>query len=255
MQGKNLAWRLAIRDFRAQYRQSVLGVFWVFILPLSNTITWVFLKGSGVVNIKETDIPYPIYLFTGTMLWSILTDSIQSPLQKTTANKTLLTKINFPREALILSSIYQSGMMALVKVLLMIIGMVALGYNFVDTSFFLFPIAVISLILSGTAIGLLLTPIGLLYHDISKGLPVVMQFLMYLSPVVFSIPKTGWFSDLVRYNPITPLMVTSRSWITGNPTIFFDSFVMINAILFLLFFIAWILYRAAMPILVERMSS
>ena len=253
--GRNLAARLAIRDFRAQYRQSILGIFWIFVLPLTNTITWIFLRGSGVVTIRETDIPYPIYVFTGTMIWSILTESIQAPLQKVAANKNLLAKINFPREALILSSIYQSIANAGVKILLMILGMVCLGYDFIDPIFLLFPLGILSLILSGTAVGLLLTPFGLLYNDITKGLPVVMQFLMYLSPVVFAVPKAGWIQTFMVYNPLTPLVVTSRAWITGNPTVFLNGFIEVSLFLFLLLVVAWLIFRVAMPILIEKMSS
>ncbi|HYC86044.1 MAG TPA: ABC transporter permease, partial [Chryseosolibacter sp.] len=249
LQSRDLAWRLAVRDFSALYRQSLLGVLWVFILPLANTITWIFLRSSGVVAVADTDVPYPVYVFTGTMIWSIFTESVQAPLQKVTASKNLLTKINFPREALLLSSFYQLLFNSAVKVILMLVAMLALGYNFVDYTFALFPLAIISMILCGMAIGLLLTPIGLLYTDIGKGLPIVMQFLMYLSPVVFPIPKEGWIATFISYNPLTPLVVTSRAWLTGNPTAFLQGFLEVNLGLMAVLFFGWVLYRAAMPIL------
>jgi lipopolysaccharide transport system permease protein len=252
---RDLARRLALRDFRAQYRQSILGIFWVFILPLANTITWIFLRSSGVVAIDETDIPYPVYVFTGTMIWSIFTESIQGPLLKVTSNKSLLTKINFPREALILASSYQSLSNAGIKILLMVAGMLLLGYNFLGVTFLLFPLAILSVILCGTAVGLLFIPMGLLYTDIGKGLPIVMQFLMYLSPVVFAVPKLGWIATFMSYNPLTPLITTTRAWITGNPTVFLQGFIQVNLVFLILFFLGWIIYRASMPILIERMSS
>lgn len=255
VQSRDLAAGLALRDFRAQYRQSILGVFWIFLLPLGNTLTWVFLRRTGVVSVIETDIPYPIYVFTGAMIWSIFAESIQSPLQKVLANKSLLAKINFPREALILSSIYHSFVNAGVKVILMVLGMLVLGYNFLEFPFLLFPIGIIALILAGTAIGLVLTPLSLLYNDVSKGLPVVLPFLMYLSPVVFAIPKAGWVATFMSYNPLTPLVVVSRDWMTGNSTIFLQGFVKVNVVVSILLIVAWIVYRAAMPVLTERMSS
>ena len=69
---RQLAWRLAVRDLSAQYRQTLLGFLWAIILPLANTLVWIFLSRSGVVNISETPLPYPVYVFTGTMLWAIL---------------------------------------------------------------------------------------------------------------------------------------------------------------------------------------
>ena len=40
--GRELAWRLAVRDISAQYRQSALGVLWALIIPLANTAVWLF---------------------------------------------------------------------------------------------------------------------------------------------------------------------------------------------------------------------
>ena len=69
--GRGLAWRLAVRDISAQYRQAALGVLWALILPLANTAVWIFLNGSGIVQVSETPLPYAVYVFTGTMLWAI----------------------------------------------------------------------------------------------------------------------------------------------------------------------------------------
>jgi lipopolysaccharide transport system permease protein len=103
-----LGYTLAQRDIKSQYRQSFLGIFWAFINPLFNTILWIFLSKSGVVQIVDTPIPYPLYVFIGTMLWGIFTDSITSPITQTNAAKGILTKINFPVEAIIVSTLYQN---------------------------------------------------------------------------------------------------------------------------------------------------
>ena len=50
--GRELAWRLAVRDISAQYRQTALGILWIFILPLAHTLTWIFLSSSGIVKIS-----------------------------------------------------------------------------------------------------------------------------------------------------------------------------------------------------------
>jgi lipopolysaccharide transport system permease protein len=101
--GRELAWRLAVRDIRAQYRQAFLGILWAFILPLANTLTWIFLSSAGIVAVGKTALPYAAYVFTGTMLWAILMDAMNAPLQQTSAARGMLAKLNFPREALLVS--------------------------------------------------------------------------------------------------------------------------------------------------------
>src|SRR5690606_10287804 len=117
-----------------------------------------------------------------------------------------------------------------------------------------FPLGIVSLVLAGTSIGLLLTPIGVLYTDIGRGLSIVMQFAMYVTPVVFPMPKEGWISVVISYNPVTPLIMTTRDWLTGNPTDFGYGFIWVNLAVLTILFVGLIVYRSAMPFLIERMS-
>jgi lipopolysaccharide transport system permease protein len=82
-----------------------------------------------------------------------------------------------------------------------------------------------------------------------------MQFLMYLSPVVFPMPKDGWAATLFNWNPLTPLIVTARDWLTGVAPAMLPQFALVNAAALLLLLAVWIVYRLAMPILIERMSA
>lgn len=252
--GSELAWRLTVRDISAQYRQAALGLLWAFILPLAHTLTWIFLSGSGIVTVSETTLPYPLYVFTGTMLWAIFMDAINAPLQKTTAAKQMLAKINFPREALVVSGIYQTIFNGIIKIILLLVVLAVSGI-YPGWSLVWFPFGIISLILTGTALGLLITPVGLLYTDIGKSLPLLMQFLMYLTPVVFPIPKSGISSLIYNINPLTPLIMTARDWLIGSPAEYLSYYLMVNGFVLLLLLMVWIIYRAAMPILIERMSA
>lgn len=251
---RELAWRLAIRDISAQYRQAFLGILWAFILPLANTVAWIFLNRSGVVKIAETSLPYPVYVLTGTMLWAIFMDALNAPLQLATAAKPMLAKLNFPREALVVSGIYQTLFNAAIKIVLLLGALIFFGIN-PGFGLLLFPVGLVSLVLVGTAIGLLITPVGILYTDVGRGLPLLMQFLMYLTPVVFPLPKSGLAATFFTINPLTPVILSSRDWLTGGSPEYIGSFVLVNGISILLLLIVWVVYRLAMPILIERMSA
>ncbi|QFY90656.1 ABC transporter permease [Magnetovirga frankeli] len=252
--GRELAWQLAVRDIKAQYRQTALGLLWAFILPLANTAVWLFIQGSGIVTIQSTTLPYPVYVFTGTILWAIFMDAVNAPLQQTLAAKPMLAKINFPREALVLSGIYQTLFNAGIKIAVLLAALLIMGV-LPSWGLLLFPLAVLSLILAGTALGLVFTPVGMLYTDIGKGLPLLLQFLMYLTPVVFPMPSSGWAATLFQLNPLTPLILTARDLLTGFTPEYWDSFLVVNAAMLILLGLMWVVYRAAMPILIERMSA
>ncbi|SHO45745.1 ABC-type polysaccharide/polyol phosphate export permease [Desulfopila aestuarii DSM 18488] len=251
---RELAWRLAVRDISAQYRQAFLGILWAFILPLANTLTWIFLCETGIISVKETALPYPVYVFSGSMLWAILMDAVNAPLQQTNAAKAMLAKLNFPRESLVISGVYQTVFNAGIKIFLLLAVLTFLGIA-PGWHLLLFPLGLLSLVLVGTAIGLLLTPVGVLYSDIGKGLPLLMQFLMYLTPVVFPMPKSGIAATIYAINPLTPIILTSRNWLTGMPSESLPGYILVNILALFLLVAVWILFRLAMPILIERMSS
>jgi homopolymeric O-antigen transport system permease protein len=254
VQSRELSWRLAIRDIKGMYRQSFLGLFWAFLLPFANTITWIFLKGSGILHVATTNIPYPVYVLSGTMLWSIFMDSLIAPLTQTTAVKDMLSKINFPREAIIMSGILQTLFNSVIKVAIIIVALIAIKV-YPGWSLLLLPFSVIALILVGTVLGLLLTPLGMLYTDVGKFIPLAMQFFIFVTPVLFPIPASGWVRNVYVYNPLTPLIMTARGWLTSSPVEFLNGFFLVSLTCIVILFFVWIIYRAAMPILIERMSA
>jgi lipopolysaccharide transport system permease protein len=252
--GRELAWRLTVRDISAQYRQTFLGLLWALILPLANTAVWLYLNLTGIVVLQETPIPYPVYVFSGTMLWAIFMDSINAPMGQTNAARGMLTKLNFPREALLLAGVYKTLFNSGIKIVLLL-GILPFFKVYPSWGLALFPLGIISLILVGTAIGLFITPVGMLYTDVGRGMPLVMQFIMYATPVVFAMPKSGLAATLFKINPLTPLILTTRDWLTGGSPELIGFFLAVNAVGLLLLLASWIGYRLSLPILIERMSA
>lgn len=251
---RELAWQLARRDIKAQYRQTALGLLWVFILPLANTAVWLFIQGSGIVALEPTALPYPVYVLTGTILWAIFMDAVNAPLQQTIAAKPMLAKIKFPYEALVLSGIGQVLFNAVIKVGVLLGALLLMGIMPGWGLVFL-PLAVLSLTLAGTAIGLLVTPVGILYADVGKGLPLVMQFLMYLTPVVLPMPNSGWAAGIFAWNPLTPLILIGRDLLTGFAPAHLEAFILVNAVMSVLLGVMWVIYRVALSIFVERIGN
>ncbi len=251
---QDLAKRITIRDFKAQYRQSFFGVLWAFITPLMSTIVWVVLEKSGVVKMSNTGIPYAAYVFSGTMIWSIFAESIQAPLQSTQQARGLLGKINFPKEALLLSGMYKVIGNASIRLLLVFAAFLAIGI-LPSSHIFLLPVFLTGIILVGFSIGLIITPIGMLYSDIGRATPLFLQLLMYLSPVIYNIPTEGVFSKIMHINPMTPIILNTRSCLSGAAFEQIVFFIIIQLIFLIILFIGWGIYRFSIPIIVERSGS
>ena len=251
---RELSWRLFVRDLSAQYRQSLFGVLWAFVPPLVTGLIFIVLKSRSVVNFGETDIPYPVFVLVGVLLWQLFAESLNAPLKSVTAAKPLLVKIHFPREALIVSAFYLTLFNLLIKSTIIVAVLLIFGVPF-NWGFLFAPFAILMLILLGISAGLLVTPLGMLYTDVATSLPVIIQLFFFATPVVYPPPQSFPFSLLAILNPVSPLLIASRDLLTkgtvSNPV----PFAVLCGVTVLCLFAAWVIYRVALPIIIERMSA
>ena len=251
---RELAWRLMVRDISAQYRQSYLGVLWAFLPPIATALVFVVLNSQKVINIGTTDIPYPAFVMFGTVLWQLFTKSLNAPLKAVGSAKSMLAKINFPKEALILSAmgqaLFELGINLLILAAVFVIFRVPLTWGVL-----LAPLAVLMLMLLGITLGLLLTPIGTLYRDVSAAIGTITSLWFFITPVVYP-PLQRWpFSLLSILNPVSPLLSGARDLATKGTLSDPILLAVVSVLTLLVLIFAWVLYRLAMPILIERMSA
>lgn len=252
---RELAWRLMVRDISARYRQSFLGVFWAFIPPIVTAVGLTLASNAQVINIDTTDLPYPAYVILSMALWQTFVEALNGPMQAVAQSKMMLAKINFPREAIVLAKLGEVAFNFSIK-LLLILGVFVWFQIPLQKNMIFSPVALIHLVAFGTAVGLCLAPLGALWQDFARGLPLLTGLWLFLTPVIVPFPKVeGTFYSLVRLNPVTPLLVTTRELATtGNVSDIFG-FWIASGVAITGVFIGWIIYRLAMPYVVERMSA
>jgi lipopolysaccharide transport system permease protein len=249
-----LARQFTVRDIKAQYRQSYFGILWAFITPLTTAIVWIFLSSSGTVTLSDTGVPYPVYVFSGTLIWSIIKEAINSPTTSTSSARGILSKINFPKEALVVSGIYKLLFNSLIKIILLITLMVIYQVQF-QWGLLLFPFALLAAIFFGITIGLFITPISMLYTDVGSVINLGLSFLMYATPVVYVIPKSGIMKTIMEANPLTPIIQTTRDLLVGGDFNHLTTYFLVLGCSLPFLFLALVWYRISIPIIVERMSA
>jgi lipopolysaccharide transport system permease protein len=251
---RGLGWRLTVRDISAQYRQTALGYLWAILPPALISMIWVFLNYSQIIVVKNIDVPYPVYALTGTVFWQLFLDALNAPLNQLSNNRAMLTKVNFPKEALLLSGMAQVLFSFFIKLLALVVILLIFRVPVHWAAVFIFfPIS--GMLIMGTLIGTLLVPIGVLYKDVQQAVVVIAWPLMFLTPVVYPQPAEGLLATIMRFNPLTPLFITTRDLLyKGIPQEVAWS-VIVWIIAFLLFLVGWVVYRVAQPILIERMEA
>jgi lipopolysaccharide transport system permease protein len=249
-----LARRLILRDISAHYRQTALGFLWAILPPLVTAALWIFLNYSQILVVENTGVSYSAYALTGTVFWQLFVDALNAPLTQANANRLLLAKVNFPKEALLLSGIAQVLFSFSIKLVILILLLTVLQIPLRWTAVLLI-VPASGLILLGTVIGMLLVPVGFLYRDIQHGVGVIIAPLMYLTPVVYPVPVVGILAVVMRYNPLTPFFQMIRDLLfTGIPGTWQPPVIGL-AITIVLTLLVWVVYRLTLPIVTERLDA
>ena len=251
---QELAYRLFIRNISAQYRKTYLGYVWAFLPPILTTAIFVFLNKNKIFEIESTPIPYPIFVLAGSILWQLFYDSLQSPIRLVNTSREMLAKINFPREALILAGIYEVLFNFLIRFSLFLAAMFYFKLP-LSLGIFWVPFGIAAIVILGITLGLFLTPLSVLYQDAEQGIPLVMSLWFFMTPVVYPLPQTGAPSLLAKINPISPLLTTTREWMTGMAVSQIHVFGAVALIFLCIFISAWFFYRLALPHIIARIGS
>lgn len=249
-----LAWRLSMRDISAQYRQSLLGIVWAFLPPIVMAAGFTLARDANVINVGTMTLPYPAYVMFSMTLWQTFVEALTGPIQALTNAKRLISRIHLPGEALILAQLSVVAFNFAVK-LILIVGLFLWFHIPVTWSAVWAPVALALLVMLGTFFGLLLAPLNMLYQDISRGLSLITGFWIFLTPVVYAVPNGGTFGTVVKLNPVTPLLVTTREFATTGVVSDPQSFWLVSIMTVVGLLLAWVIYRVALPFVIERMSA
>lgn len=251
---RELAWQLLVRDIKAQYRQSWLGIFWAFVPAIAAAVGLTLAKNANIINVGETDLPYPAYVLFGTTLWQTFAETLRMPIDAVSKAMPMLVKINIPKEAIVLAGLGQVFFNIGIKFIL-IAGMFVWFRIPVGLGTLVAPVALLHLVALGTFIGLLLVPVGVLYQDVSRLLMFAISGWLFLTPVIYPTPKDGLFGAIVGLNPVTPLLVTTRELAIGVELSYAREFWLVSGIAIAGLLVGWVVYRTSLPLLVERMSA
>jgi lipopolysaccharide transport system permease protein len=252
--GRELAWRLFLRDLRANYRQTFLGYAWTLLPPLAAASAFIFLQVQGITRIQTTGIPYAAFALTGTLLWQIFVDALISPSSSLGAAKSMLVKINFPREAVLMGGLLMVLFNALIRILFLAAVVVLWGLP-VGPSVAFLPVAVFGLLVAGFALGICVAPVSSLYGDVGRAIPIIAGFWMLLTPVVYPPQTAGIAGWLSKWNPVSPLITMARECLTGGTLVSLEPFLVVLGASLIVLLFGLVGFRVAMPHVIERMGS
>jgi len=209
MDGRELTWRLFMREFSARYRQSLLGIAWALISPMVPVSTFVLLNRAGIFAVGNTGVPYPVFALLGVTLWQVFATGLTVCTGALTSGGAMIVKINFPKESLVMSAMGQVVFETSVR-LVLLAAMMAIYGTKPAWSAVLLPLIILPLVMLTCGLGFILSIANLVIRDTANVVLVATTFLMFLTPVLYPAPVRGVAARIMACNPLTGLVVAAR---------------------------------------------
>ena len=207
------------RDFTTAYKQTILGPLWYIVQPLVSTVMYTFIFGN-LAEIGTDGVPYLLFYFAGTMLWTYFTGTLNSASSVFTSNSGLFGKIYFPRLTVPISTtvghIIKLGIQ-FACLLVFYIYYLIVGAN-VNPSWWIlaFPLLIIWIGLLGCGIGMVISALTTKYRDLNQLLSFGLSLAMYATPIVYPLSEAPANLAWVFYiNPMSAPVELFRIWFYG----------------------------------------
>jgi lipopolysaccharide transport system permease protein len=208
---RDLLLLLVKRDYKASFRQTVLGPIWFFIQPIFTTFVYTFVF-NRVAQIGTEGQPPILFYLSGIILWNYFSACLLGTSNAFVSNANIFGKVYFPR-LIIPISIVVSNLMKFTVQLLFFIGCLFYYSIFkhyhiqISWHILLAPLLVLMMAILGLAIGMFVSTFTTKYRDLQYLLTFGVQLLMYATPIVYPISAVeGTLKKVILLNPMTGIV-------------------------------------------------
>ena len=212
---RELVFFLTWRDVIVRYKQTVLGFAWAIINPLINMIVLQVVFGNFAGMGTEGGVPGPIFRFVGVLPWGLFSTALGSAGRSMLSNRSILTKVYFPRLIIPLSSVL-GGLVDFGISFIFLIGMMLFWNVKPSIGLVTLPLIILLALVAALGIGLWLSALNVLYRDVGYVLPVLTQLLLFISPVGYSTGQVPIaLQPIYALNPVVGVVESFRWRTTG----------------------------------------
>ena len=180
---RDLFYFLVWRDIKTRYAQSILGIGWAVIQPVSSMIVFTIVFGT-LAKVSSDGVPYAIFSYTALVPWTYFSGALTEATNSLTRNSSMLTKVYFPRLVMPLVPVL-GKLIDFFIAFLLVFGMMA-WFGITPTIWVLtLPVLILLMMITAAGLGMWLTALAVQYRDINYGMNFAVQLLLYAAPVVY----------------------------------------------------------------------
>jgi lipopolysaccharide transport system permease protein len=232
------------RDIKVKYKQTLLGILWAIFQPIFMTTLFVLSFGRLITISNTSNIPYPIFVLSGFLLWNIFSSGLSNSGNSMVNNANIIKKIYFPRLIIPIASI----LVSLVDFIMAFLVFIPVLY-FYDCSFkwiaiIMIPISILLTFFATVGLGIFLAAVSIKYRDFRYILPFFIQALLFATPVIYpiKIAENNIFQTILQLNPMNAPIELFRYSISDNQ-LNYQSLMISISVSLVLFFVGVIYFR------------
>jgi lipopolysaccharide transport system permease protein len=214
---RQLIWIIAWGDFKARYKNSILGYFWSLLEPLV-MLAILYIVFSNLMKVQVEH--YQLFLLLGIIMWNFFVKATNLGLNAIVGKPGLVQKVYFPRDVLVISgcitATLQSLFESMIFIVFMIIIRVPLSWNIIYLPLILGIFFILTL---GTSLAL--AALNVYFRDVQFIWAVVIQAGFFITPILYPLNIfSPALQAIFRLNPIAQIIVISRDCILYSTTPF-----------------------------------
>lgn len=241
---RELLWVWSLREIRARYKQSALGIAWAIFQPIALTIAFV-VAFSYFIKIPSDGIPYPIFCYSAMLPWTFFTRSLTIGVPSIVYNMNLVTKIYLPRMIFPLSAIL-TGLVDFLFGLLVFLALVIFYKVELTSSVMVIPLLFLIQIILMIGLTLGASALNVFYRDISQMEPILLQLWMYATPIIYPLSQVPEFlRPIYMLNPMAVIINGYRSALLVGELPNWNEVAMAGAISMLILLLGYMIFRKA----------
>lgn len=214
-QSRELLYLLVWRDLKVRYKQTLLGVSWIFLQALLATAVFSAFF-SSMSESAPYGLPYPIFALAGVVPWLLFASGVTNGTTSLVANEQLVRRVYFPRYLIPLGAVLSGLVDGALGVVLL--AVTALIYGVAPSASWLcLPLILGLCALTTTAIAAILAALNVRFRDVQHVVPFFTQMFFFLSPVVYSADAlSAPWRTLYALNPLVGIIETMRWAVAGS---------------------------------------
>ncbi len=244
---KDLIFMLVKRNFKRQYKQTVLGPLWYIVNPLITSVFFTFVFGN-IAKISTDGVPQFLFYMSGNVVWHYFSGCLISTSNTFLGNARLFGKVYFPRLAVPLSTVIYSAISFLIQFIIFVgflIYFIANG-QIVEPNIcvLLLPILLIHTALLGLAFGIIISSFTTKYRDLTVLMNFGVQLWMYITPIVYPVsvlPEN--LKSIIMLNPVAPLINNFRFAFLGSGQMEWGYWAISGLVTVVLLFLAIVIFN------------